>query len=509
MLDIFINPTPKQFFHLTIIYVVVAGILAYFLSGGMIAFMASVMSVHLIATAYHLQKVEKVRDKQKLLKQWFHCFAIPFGLVFYLVMYSGFLFREEFVLQKDQLQQVSGVIPHEHTYESRRSGKSSRSFYYLTINDINFHCSEDDFDDCENIYAYKDKNATVYYQSDTKNGNLVYEIIVNDVNPLVVYEFDNQLKSFQENRKKENLQFIFAFILYFLPAFYFLFLYRGMVAQLQEMDDDEKEIFDIENTQQNLKNQQIQIKDYGIFGFISFVIGIILLSFSLIFGLIFFIDKNIGVFLVFLIMLIISITMIYFPYQTGKRNRDIRLGYVDNIEYSDNDNILEIKDYDNKESGNDNYIYENNYNNSQSIKLRDFTIFGIVSSVIGILVLVFCLMGILISSLDGYFGRALFWLCVGFLAFFVIYKPYQTAKFNRDVRIGLYDDYEDEYEDSDYQEPSLFYKIFRIFALFILIILFLLILYSTIINISKGEISVVIIAMFILLLISYGIKKLW
>lgn len=508
MLNIFVNPTPKQYFYLTIGYVIIAGVLAYFLSSGIIVFMASIMSVHLIATAYHLQTVEKVRDKQKLSKQWFHCFAIPFGLIFYLVMYSGFLFREEFVLQKEQLQQVSGVIPNKHTHESRRSGKSSRSFYYLTINDINFHCSEDDADDCENIYAYKGKNATVYYQSDTKNGNLAYEIVVNDVKPLVIYQFDNQLKSFQENRKKENTQLIFAFILYFLPAFYLLFLYRNMIAYLQEMDDDEKEIFDIENTQENIKNQQIQVKDYGIFGFVSMVIGAILLSLSLIVAIMFFIDNSIVILLIFLVMLIISIAMIYFPYKNGKRNRDIRLGYVDNTEYSDNDNILKIKDYDNKESGNDNYIYKNNYNNNQSIKLRDFTIFGIVSSIIGILVLVFCLMGILMSSLDGYFGRALFWLCVGFISFLMIYKPYQTAMLNRDIRIGLYDDYEEEYDD-EYQEPSLLYKIFRIVVLFILIPLFLLTCYSMLVNLARGEIIVVMLAIFILFLIGYGIKKFW
>lgn len=531
MLDIFVRPTPKQFFYLVIAYVMVAGILAYFLSGGRIALFASLMSVYLIATAYQLQKVDKVRDKEALSKQWLYFFGIPFGLLCYAVFYDGLLFKEEFVLQKDKLQQVSGLVPKTHTYESRRSGKSSRSFYYLTINNVKLHCSEDDADDCEKIYAHKGKTATVYYQPETKNGNLAYEIVVNDTKPIVVYSFDNQLTSFQENRKKENKQLFFAFILYGLPAFYLLFLYRRVVEQLQEMSDDEKVIFDKENTQENLKNKQIQIKDYGFFGFIVYVLGLILMAFAFTAFVIFSLDKGIALLIISLLMAVIATLMIYFAHNNAKTNRDSRLSYEDNFSFVIQDDYLNngqnkqeilnhsdtknfpifIKDEHQTKEQNTKYLskYSKNYNQtgyeSQSIKIKDFTIFGILSLLLGVFVFLVCLLGFIIALSNSNFGMVLLWLCIGFIAFLMIYKPYQTAILNKDIRIGLYDDY--EMYDDEYEEPSLFYKIFRVIALFVLIPLFLLFSYSMIVNIGQGEIMIAVVMICILFVIGYGIKK--
>lgn len=328
MLDIFVRPTPKQFYYLVVAYVIITVVLGCFLSDAIIVLVVALMSPSVIVSAHNLQKTDKVRDKQKLQKQSLYCFGIAFAFVLYLV-FSGFVFRETFILQKDELQKVSGTIPKKHTHEYERVARSKRNFYYLTINGVNLHCGESDFDDCKKIYAYQGKRATVYYQPETKNGNLAYEIVVNDTKPIVVYSFDNQLNFFQENRKKENKQLFFAFILYVLPAFYLWFLYRRVVAGLQEMNDDEKAIFDKENTQENLKNKQIQIKDYGVIGSISFVIGIILMTVTFLVSLFMCMAKSIHFIGIFSIIVFIAVIMMYVPHKIAIKNRDIRLGYFE------------------------------------------------------------------------------------------------------------------------------------------------------------------------------------
>lgn len=509
MLNIFVRPTPKQFYYLVVAYVVITVVLGCFLSDASIVFLVALMSIFVIVSAQNMQKTDKVRDKQKLQKQSFFCFGMAFALFLYLV-FSGFAFREEFILKKDELQQVVGTIPKKHTHEHERVARSTRNFYYLTIGGVKLHCGESDFDDCEKMYDYQGKRATVYYQPETKNGNLAYEIVVNDTKPIVVYSFDSQLTSFQENRKKENTQLWFAFVLYVLPAFYLWFLYRRVAEQLQEMNDEEKAIFDEENTDENIKKNQLIITDYGFFWSIVCVLGCILMASAFATFFIFSLDKSIALFILSLLMFVIAYLMIYFSCNKAKINRDIRLGYIDdknNTDNADDDFKLLIKNRsDLYNTPSSKLFLQSSNNQSQSIKFKDFGRLGIFCLLLGSFLIFFGIFGAVFSWFDNGVGTVLFWLGVGFVAFVVflmIYKPY-TAILNKDMREGLYDDYKE-----DYEELSLVYKIFRVVALFILILLFLLLGYYMLIKLIKGEMGIVIAVLCILFVIGYGIKKLW
>lgn len=453
MLNIFVRPTPKQFYYLVVAYVVITVVLGCFLSDASIVLVVALMSPFVIVSAQNMQKTDKVRDKQKLQKQSFCCFGMAFALFLHLV-FSGFAFREEFILKKDELQQVSGTIPKKHTHEHERVAKSTRNFYYLTIGGVKLHCGESDFDDCEKMYAYQGKKATAYYQPDTKNGNLVYEIVVNDTKPIVVYSFDSQLKSFQENRKKENTQLWFAFILYVLPAFYLWFLYRRVAEQLQEMNDEEKAVFDEENTDENIKKNQLIITDYGFFWSIVCVLGCILMASAFATFFIFSLDKSIALLILSLLMFVIAYLMIYFSSNKAKIKRDIRLGYIDdrkNTDNADDDFKLLINNRSDLYDTPSSKLFLQSSNN-QSIKFKDFGRLGIFCLLLGSFLVFFGIFGAVFSWFDNGVGTVLFWLGVGFVAFVVflmIYKPYTTI-LNKDMREGLCDDYEEGYKE-DYE----------------------------------------------------------
>ncbi|MEN9493954.1 MAG: hypothetical protein RJA89_196, partial [Pseudomonadota bacterium] len=82
------------------------------------------------------------------------------------------------------------------------------------------------------------KTATIYYQSGSSVGNLAYEIVVGNQ---TIYQFDKQLKSFQNTRKKQNHHLIWAFILFGLPSLYFYYLSKGVLSQVQVLTKEEEQ----------------------------------------------------------------------------------------------------------------------------------------------------------------------------------------------------------------------------------------------------------------------------
>lgn len=272
-MDFLINPNVKQYLYLYIAYAVIVGILAYFLTGGMFAFTGAIATLYTSVELYNMVKHEKAPDLKAIsLKSNFWMFFYPMmAFIMILILNHDILFRtEHYVTQKQQLQQTTGIVPAQSSYH-RTSGKGGRSYYYLTLNDIKFHCQEEITDACDKIYQYKDKTATIYYQSDTKVGNLVYEIVVDNHK---VYVFENQLDFFKKQRNDENMRIGWFFILYFLPVFYFLILYNDVIAQIPEMNEEEKRQYDIEQQEIKERNEPSeQFKRLGILGFIATVIG--------------------------------------------------------------------------------------------------------------------------------------------------------------------------------------------------------------------------------------------
>lgn len=229
------NPTPRQFYYLVIGYILIAGLLSYFLAGGMMTFMASFGGIYLLTFGYVIRHGE-VKNKQHFKAKWWICFAMPLHIIFYLIFYGGILFKQELIEDRTQLSQIVGTVPATSTYESFGSGKYRKSYTFLVVNDVNLNCGEDNHDSCDDIYQHQEQTATIYYQANGKNDNLVYEIIINNQ---PVYDFDSQLQKFKNERRKEHVQILWAMLLYLLPAFYWLFLYKKVLANVIETEPPE------------------------------------------------------------------------------------------------------------------------------------------------------------------------------------------------------------------------------------------------------------------------------
>ena len=117
--QIFYHPTPKQFFYLIVGYIVASTVLSYLLISGMFSVMAIIGSLAMVFYAYSLTKVEKVRQNRSIFLTLF------LAVIFYALLSGNILSRENFLLQKSQLSQTSGVIPQSSTYVA---GKR-RSFF--------------------------------------------------------------------------------------------------------------------------------------------------------------------------------------------------------------------------------------------------------------------------------------------------------------------------------------------------------------------------------------------
>mgnify|MGYP000610244483 CR=1 FL=1 len=136
---------------------------------------------------------------------------IPF-IVSVLFLLNGLDIMDNFVEHKSQLEQITGIIPEKSTYI-----KASRyySTTFLELADKRFHCTDNVHDACHNIYQYKGQKATVWYQPNTANGNLAYEI---EVNGKKIYEFDSQKALFLEQKSVAIHQWFWTFVLLVLPT---------------------------------------------------------------------------------------------------------------------------------------------------------------------------------------------------------------------------------------------------------------------------------------------------
>lgn len=255
MINFLKNITAKQLFILGVLYTLIAAPLGFYLANSAIAFLSLFCLAGLLWQLYDYQR-ETTRQDNK-----FAFFYLSVIFVIHLVM-SGYFDRAEFITQKEQLQQTSGIIPQEATI-IKNSGRRSSDQRYLTINNINFNCLENKIDACYGVYDFAGQNAMLYYQSGAKNGNLVYEIIVDDK---VIYQFDRQLAKFSQLREKENQEIFWAFIIYVLPSLLLYVISRYVVAGVTISSQEQINTIDNRNTKKHQQIRKLHYKKQGIFG---------------------------------------------------------------------------------------------------------------------------------------------------------------------------------------------------------------------------------------------------
>lgn len=326
MKEFFTNPTPKQFYHLTLIYLAVAFVLGCFLTNGGIVFIATLLSLISLLGVYLFSTNEKVQDKKAVRKDILHIFIMPLMMLVFSATSSD-LFSKPLPLQKSQLETTTGIVPESAYYAKGTKGGG----YFLIINGMYFVCSDNYYSTCSDIYQHKGKMATVYY--DDKR---VYEIVVKDKPPIAVYEFNKELKYYQEVRSKNRKDWFFAFLIYVLPAVYFYVMHQRAVSYLIEVSDDELDEFLLEQSKPKT-DTGVKYDDYDEQGLIVYILGMILLAVCIMFGVVVLFKQSLVGFLVWLPVFVLAIMMMYVPYQTAKYYRDIRLDLIDDY----NDDYME------------------------------------------------------------------------------------------------------------------------------------------------------------------------
>lgn len=322
----FTNPTPKQFYHLTLIYLAVAFVLGCFLTNGGIVFIATLLSLISLLGVYLFSTNEKVQDKKAVRKDILHIFIMPLMMLVFSATSSD-LFSKPLPLQKSQLETTTGIVPESAYYAKGTKGGG----YFLIINGMYFVCSDNYYSTCSDIYQHKGKIATVYY--DDKR---VYEIVVKDKPPIVVYEFNKELKYYQEVRSKNHKDWFFAFLIYVLPAVYFYVMHQRAVSYMIEVSDDELDEFLLQQSKPK-PDTGVKYDDYDEQRLIVYILGMILLAVCIMFGVIVLFKQSLVWFLVWLPVFVLAIMMMYVPYQTAKYYRDIRLDLIDDY----NDDYME------------------------------------------------------------------------------------------------------------------------------------------------------------------------
>lgn len=314
MKEIFFDPTPKQFFYIVLVYTIIALCLGVYLAGA-ITFVMGIGVLILLPYVYTFTKGKKVNDQK-----WIYVFSLLCSLFITIDIF----FNPNFITDKSQLKQTTGILPAKFS-EHHTTGKNGRTYQYLKIGKQHFNCNTHIQDTCDKVYTFKGTPATIYYQTDNEVNNLVYEIVVNNH---VIYAFDSQLKAFQEKRKQEYIQWLWAIIIFVLPMFYLIILHKKVIAKLDVMTKEEAKQYDdeLEQKLQEQRKQMVSTEDSTLLGTLSMVLGsMIVLPMSIVMIVYFFKAKyGLAMLLLSIVLLVFSI-FIYLPYNQAKTRRDERI----------------------------------------------------------------------------------------------------------------------------------------------------------------------------------------
>lgn len=239
-LNIFIKPTSEQFITLFLFYSIISLLVVYFISGFDGIFISVlVLNIYIFFHAL-LFHIETVLDSKDIKERWENSIIItPIAAIFMGIFSSAIDDKVKIyklVSSKNELFEISGIVPRSYSVTPFGKGKTH---IFLEVNNARFYCSEIINDYCEKIYQYSGKNATIYYQPILYNDdNLVYEIVIHDKENIAVYNFDNQLKKFQDRRKKYQRELIFFVTLVSISSLYFFLISRHLVEELEKYEDE-------------------------------------------------------------------------------------------------------------------------------------------------------------------------------------------------------------------------------------------------------------------------------
>lgn len=205
----FVEPTPKQFFCISLIYAVVFPVIGVFVASPV---MSSFMMLAFIFFAFGTMKYSKPIVPRQ------HCYTnligfIPCLIILMFFLHSGVSFTE-IIEDERRLERIRGAIPNEPF--NQRVGKNSSSS--LLINQIELHCKHNENDNCSRIYDYSGQIADILYQPDTWVGNIVYEISVNNKK---VYRYEEQLAYFKQDQRTSRRQWFLTLMLFGIPSYWF------------------------------------------------------------------------------------------------------------------------------------------------------------------------------------------------------------------------------------------------------------------------------------------------
>lgn len=143
---------------------------------------------------------------------WFIC--IPFIVCFWAIWFGMDMF-DNYAASKTELKQITAILPN---HESHQTISRSNSITYLGIGEDRFHCQTNSHDSCPLAYPYAGKTATIYYQPDTMNDNLIYEMQVDDKK---VYEFEQQKADYSQESLTHRWYGLWILLLLVIPSVWF------------------------------------------------------------------------------------------------------------------------------------------------------------------------------------------------------------------------------------------------------------------------------------------------
>ena len=241
-------PTPKQFFYTSAVHAIGAPLLGIFIA---VPFMSALMMFFLLLSLLFTS----VFLKDEI--SWSYnnpMIAIsPFILVLMFFLGSTVSYTK-IIDDKNQLQQVSGIIPTDNTIRRVAKNRSSA----LVIDGVWLHCRYSDGNDCKKAYEYAGQTATVLYQADTSIGNVVYDIRVGNQ---AIYDFETQRAAYKAAQNQERRQWFFMFVLFMLPAYWFYKHNKRLYEVMPKMSG--AKLIEFNKQQAEIKKQQKEIADEG------------------------------------------------------------------------------------------------------------------------------------------------------------------------------------------------------------------------------------------------------
>lgn len=260
----FVEPTPKQFFYISLIYAVVFPVIGVFVADPMAsAFMLFFLVISALVTRGYLKPSISSKGYNVIPR------IIPLILIIGFIascMTSGIFFTK-IIEDKASLERVNGTIPNEKF--NYRVGKHTSSS--LLIRGTRLHCRYHDRDNCSKAYDYSGQTADVLYQSGTWVGNVVYEI---NIDGKKVYRYEDQLAYFKQEQRTSRRQWFLTFMLFGIPSYWFYKHDKRLRKATPKISIEKEQM--LKESQESVANEAGCAGAIGVLLFLAVAIGTVL-----------------------------------------------------------------------------------------------------------------------------------------------------------------------------------------------------------------------------------------